>query len=45
MDNSGEQEQTARIIENLREYQQNAEEYSYEDFEEIFEDRDPFEFL
>lgn len=45
MDKSGEQEQTERIMENLREYQQNAEEYSYEDFEEIFEDRDPFEFL
>jgi len=45
MDKSGEQEQTERIIENLREYQQNTEEYSLEDFEEIFEDRDPFEFL
>jgi len=45
MDKSGEQEQTERIIENLREYQQNTEEYSLADFEEIFEDRDPFEFL
>lgn len=45
MDKSGEQEQTERILENLREYQQNTEEYSLEDFEEIFEDRDPFEFL
>lgn len=45
MDKLGEQEQTERILENLREYQQNTEEYSLEDFEEIFEDRDPFEFL
>ena len=41
----GEQSQTERIRENLKEYQENFEEYTLSDFEEIFEDRDPFEFL
>lgn len=38
-------EQGDRIRENLADWQENPEEYSYFDFEEIFEDRDPFEFL
>ena len=40
-----EQSQTERIKENLKEYQENFEDYTLSDFEEIFEDRDPFEFL
>ena len=42
---TGEDDQTARIQENVREYQDNWRLYTLSDFEEIFEDRDPFEFL
>ena len=45
MTSQGEQEQNERIYENLKEYQQAPESYSLADWEEIFEDRDPFEFL
>lgn len=38
-------EQGDRIREALADWQANPDEYSYFDFEEIFEDRDPFEFL
>jgi hypothetical protein len=38
-------EQAVRIKESLKDYQENPEEYSWQDWEEIFEDRDPFEFL
>lgn len=38
-------EQGDRIKEAVREYHENPEEFSYLDFEEMFEDRDPFEFL
>lgn len=40
-----EDEQGDRIREALAEYNESPEGYSYFDFEEIFEDRDPFEFL
>lgn len=38
-------EQAAEIRESLAEYFANPEDYSLSDFEEIFQDRDPFEFL
>lgn len=41
-------EQTERIRENLKLLQDKSEEtgiYSFQEFEDIFEDRDPFEFL
>lgn len=39
-------EQAERIRENLAEYNASAQyEYTFEEFEDIFEDRDPFEFL
>lgn len=38
-------EQADRIREALADWQENPEEYSYSEFEDIFEDRDPFEFL
>lgn len=38
-------EQGTRIKENLAEYWKNLEYLVLEDFEEVFEDRDPFEFL
>ena len=38
-------EQGERIRENVKEYYENPEDYSYQDFEDMFEDRDPFEFL
>jgi len=38
-------EQAVEIRENLAEYYANPEEYSLQDFEDIFQDRDPFEFL
>jgi tRNA U34 5-carboxymethylaminomethyl modifying GTPase MnmE/TrmE len=38
-------EQAEEIREALAEYYANPEEYTLEDFEEIFQDRDPFEFL
>jgi hypothetical protein len=38
-------EQGERIKEAVSDYYENPQEYSYWDFEEMFEDRDPFEFL
>lgn len=38
-------EQTRRIKEAVEDYYENPEDYSYQDFEDMFEDRDPFEFL
>ena len=38
-------EQAEEIIEALNRYYENPEEYSLEDWEEIFQDRDPFEFM
>lgn len=38
-------EQAEEIREALAEYYENFEEYTFTDFEEIFQDRDPFEFL
>jgi hypothetical protein len=38
-------EQAAEIIENLNEYYANPQDYTLQDLEDIFQDRDPFEFL
>lgn len=38
-------EQADEIREALEDYYANPQDYSYLDFEEIFQDRDPFEFL
>jgi hypothetical protein len=38
-------EQAEEIIEKLNEYYENPQDYSMQDWEDIFEDRDPFEFL
>ena len=38
-------EQALEIQEALADYFANPEQYTLEDFEEIFQDRDPFEFL
>jgi hypothetical protein len=38
-------EQGAEIMEALEEYYQNPQGYSMQDLEDIFQDRDPFEFL
>ena len=38
-------EQAAEIRENLAEFYANPEDYTWQDFEDIFQDRDPFEFL
>jgi hypothetical protein len=38
-------EQAEEIIEALNDYYANPEEYSLEDWEDIFQDRDPFEFM
>lgn len=37
--------QTEEIIEALNDYYKNPEEYSFQDLEDIFQDRDPAEFL
>jgi hypothetical protein len=42
---NGEREQNERIKEALADYNQSPEAYSFWDWEEIFEDRDPLEFL
>lgn len=44
-DKTAEQEQTERIEEAVSDYYKNPQEYDLEDFEAMFEDRDPFEFL
>ena len=38
-------EQAEEIIEALNDYYANPQDYSLADLEEIFQDRDPFEFL
>lgn len=38
-------EQTNRINENVEDFYLNPAEYSFEDFESMFEDRDPIEFI
>jgi hypothetical protein len=38
-------EQAEEIKQDLADYYANPEEYTLYDFEEIFQDRDPFEFL
>jgi hypothetical protein len=38
-------EQAQEIRENLADYFANPEEYTFQDLEDIFQDRDPFEFL
>lgn len=38
-------EQTARIKEGVALYYQNPDDYSVWELEDIFEDRDPFEFI
>jgi hypothetical protein len=38
-------EQAAEIRQDLEDYYTNPEDYTLSDFEEIFQDRDPFEFL
>lgn len=38
-------EQDDRIKEALKDYYENPQDYTQQDFEDIFEDRDPVEFL
>lgn len=38
-------EQTLEIMEALKDYEANPQEYTLQDWEDIFQDRDPFEFL
>jgi hypothetical protein len=38
-------EQAMEILEALEEWYENPQSYSMQDFEDIFQDRDPFEFL
>ena len=38
-------EQAQEIREELKEYYANPQDYSLQDLEDIFQDRDPFEFL
>jgi hypothetical protein len=38
-------EQALEIKQDLKDYYANPEEYTLEDWEEIFQDRDPFEFI
>ncbi len=38
-------EQDTRIMEALQDYYNNPGEYSFQELEDIFEDRDPFEFI
>lgn len=40
-----EDEQTQRIREAVKDWEESPEEYSYQDWEDMFEDRDPSEFL
>lgn len=42
---NGTDEQGERIKEAVKDYWGNPQKYSYADFEEMFEDRDPFEFM
>lgn len=38
-------EQAEEIMADLADYYANPEEYTFQDLEDIFQDRDPFEFL
>ena len=38
-------EQAQEILANLQEYYENPQDYTIQDLEDIFQDRDPFEFL
>ena len=38
-------EQGERIKEAVKDYWENPMDYTFSDFEEMFEDRDPFEFM
>jgi hypothetical protein len=38
-------EQGLEIMEALKDFNENPQNYSYQDWEDIFQDRDPFEFL
>jgi hypothetical protein len=38
-------EQGEEIRERVKEFYENPQDYTLQDFEEMFEDRDPFEFL
>ena len=38
-------EQAEEILADLRDYYENPQDYTIADLEEIFQDRDPFEFL
>ena len=38
-------EQAEEIKADLRDYYNSPERYTFQDFEDIFQDRDPFEFL
>ena len=38
-------EQAEEILQALAEYYENPQDYTLEDWEEIFQDRDPFEFI
>lgn len=38
-------EQAERILDNLKDYNENPEDYTMQDWEDMFEDRDPFEFI
>ena len=38
-------EQAMEILEDLQDWYENPQAYSMQDFEDIFQDRDPFEFL
>ena len=38
-------EQAEEIMADLKDYYNSPERYTFQDFEDIFQDRDPFEFL
>lgn len=38
-------EQAQEILDDLEQWYENPQSYSMQDFEDIFQDRDPFEFL
>ena len=38
-------EQAIEIMEALKDFEANPQEYTLQDWEDIFQDRDPFEFL
>lgn len=40
-----EQTQAERIRENVEQWRENPDDYSFQDFEDMFEDADPFDYL